>query len=50
MEELLRNTAGHAILMILSTLLAGLVLWAELVGGWEIRPGKIVEFNIPGQK
>ncbi|WP_235672940.1 styrene-oxide isomerase StyC [Mycolicibacterium hodleri] len=48
MEELQRKMAGHGILMIFSTLLAGLVLWAKLLGGWEIRPGKIVKFDVPG--
>lgn len=48
MESLQRRMAGHGILMIFSTLLAGLVLWAKLLGGWEVRPGKIVKFDIPG--
>lgn len=48
MERLQRKMAGHGILMIFATLLGGLVLWAKLLGGWEIRPGKIVKFEIPG--
>jgi hypothetical protein len=48
MEALQRKMAGHGILMIFSTLLAGLALWAKLLEGWEIRPGKIIKFNIPG--
>jgi styrene-oxide isomerase len=27
--------AGHGILMIFSTLIAGLVLWAKPLGGWD---------------
>ncbi|WP_235748303.1 styrene-oxide isomerase StyC [Nocardia coffeae] len=48
MEQLQRRMAGHGILMIFATLLGGLVLWAKLLGGWEVRPGKIVKFDIPG--
>lgn len=40
--------AGHGILMIFSTLLFGVFLWMNLVGGFEIVPGYILEFNIPG--
>ena len=48
METLQRKMAGHGILMIFSTLIAGLLLWIKLLGGWEIRPGKIINFDIPG--
>nr|WP_252189792.1 MULTISPECIES: hypothetical protein [unclassified Rhodococcus (in: high G+C Gram-positive bacteria)] len=48
METLQRKMAGHGILMIFSTLIAGLVLWAKLLGGWEVRPGRIVKFDVPG--
>jgi hypothetical protein len=40
--------AGHGILMIFSTLLFGVFLWMNLVGGFEIIPGYILEFNVPG--
>lgn len=40
--------AGHGILMILSTLIFGVFLWMNLVGGFEIVPGYILEFNVPG--
>lgn len=40
--------AGHGILMIFSTLLFGVFLWMHLVGGFEIIPGYILEFNVPG--
>ncbi|MFK4752452.1 MULTISPECIES: styrene-oxide isomerase StyC [Oceanospirillaceae] len=39
---------GHGILMILSTLIFGIGLWVNLVGGFELYPGYILEFNIPG--
>lgn len=40
--------AGHRILMILSTLIFGVFLWMNLVGGFEIVPGYIIHFNVPG--
>ena len=40
--------AGHGILMIFSTLLFGVFLWMNLVGGFEIVPGYIINFNVPG--
>lgn len=40
--------SGHGILMIFSTLLFGVFLWMNLVGGFEIVPGYILEFNVPG--
>lgn len=40
--------AGHGILMIFSTLLFGVFLWMNLVGGFEIVPGYILEFKVPG--
>jgi hypothetical protein len=40
--------AGHGILMIFSTLLAGLVRWAQLLAGWESRPGQAIKFNVAG--
>jgi len=43
-----RKMAGHGILMIFCTLLFGVGLWMHLVGGFEIIPGYIFEFHIPG--
>eukprot|EP00456_Euglypha_rotunda_P039773 TRINITY_DN3065_c0_g1_i25.p1 TRINITY_DN3065_c0_g1~~TRINITY_DN3065_c0_g1_i25.p1 ORF type:complete len:179 (+),score=40.71 TRINITY_DN3065_c0_g1_i25:314-850(+) len=43
-----RKMAGHGILMIFSTLAFGVGLWMHLVGGFEIVPGYIVHFNVPG--
>lgn len=40
--------SGHGVLMIFSTLLFGVFYWMNLVGGFEIIPGYIVEFNVPG--
>lgn len=39
---------GHGILMILCTLLFGVGLWMFLVGGFEIVPTYIINFNLPG--
>ncbi len=47
-KELQRKMAGHGVLMIFSTLLFGVFLWMNLVGGFEIIPGYILHFNIPG--
>ncbi|MFZ4824216.1 hypothetical protein CQW32_19975 [Pseudomonas putida] len=43
-----RKMAGHGILMIFCTLLFGVGLWMNLVGGFEIIPGYILEFHVPG--
>jgi styrene-oxide isomerase len=43
-----RKMAGHGILMIFCTLLFGVGLWMHLVGGFEIIPGYIIQFHIPG--
>jgi len=47
-NEFQRKMAGHGILMIFSTLAFGVGLWMHLVGGFEIVPGYIVHFNVPG--
>ena len=47
-NELQFRMSGHGILMIFSTLLFGVFLWMNLVGGFEIVPGYILHFNIPG--
>ncbi|WP_428415226.1 styrene-oxide isomerase StyC [Methylibium sp.] len=39
---------GHGVLMILATLLGGVGLWMFLVGGFEIVPGYILHFQLPG--
>ncbi|AWK76139.1 hypothetical protein CBI38_31980 (plasmid) [Rhodococcus oxybenzonivorans] len=48
MKTLERKMYGHGVLMIFSTLVFGLFLWMNLVGGFEIVPGYIIHFNIPG--
>lgn len=47
-SNLQRKMAGHGILMIFCTLLFGVGLWMHLVGGFEIVPGYILHFNVPG--
>jgi len=47
-KDLQRKMAGHGILMIFSTLAFGVALWMNLVGGFEIVPGYIIHFNVPG--
>jgi len=43
-----RVMVGHALLIMLSTLLVGLTLWASLLGGFEIYPGFVFNFQLPG--
>jgi styrene-oxide isomerase len=47
-NDLQRKMFGHGILMIFSTLLFGVALWMNLVGGFEIVPNYIIHFNVPG--
>lgn len=39
---------GHGLLMMFVALAMGLVLWVSLLGGFEIYPGYILHFNLPG--
>lgn len=48
MKALERKIYGHGVLMILSTLLFGLGLWMNLVGGFELVPGYFLHFKVPG--
>ena len=43
-----RTMAGHGILMIFFTLVFGVGLWMNLVGGFEVVPGYILHFKVPG--
>jgi len=43
-----RRMAGHGVLMIFCTLLFGLGLWMRLLGGFELFPGYMLHFNVPG--
>lgn len=47
-NQLQRTMAGHGVLMIFSTLAMGVGLWMHLVGGFEIVPGYILHFDVPG--
>ena len=39
---------GHGLLMMFVALAIGLLLWVSLLGGFEIYPGFILHFNLPG--
>jgi len=43
-----RVMIGHGALMIFSALVGGLGLWAYLLGGFEIVPGYVLSFQLPG--
>ncbi len=43
-----KRLVGHGILQIAATLLFGVGYWMKLVGGFEVVPGKIWHFNVPG--
>jgi len=47
-NNLQRRMSGHGILMIFCTLFFGVFLWMNLIGGFEIVPGYIIHFQIPG--
>jgi hypothetical protein len=48
LNSLQLKMAGHGILMIFCTLLFGVGLWMNLLGGFEIVPGYLLAFNVPG--
>jgi hypothetical protein len=48
MKTFQRKMYGHGVLMIFFTLLFGVFLWMNLVGGFELYPGYIIKFHIPG--
>lgn len=43
-----QRMAGHGVLMIFFTLLFGLGLWMKLLEGFELFPGYMLSFTIPG--
>jgi hypothetical protein len=43
-----QKMAGHGVLMIFCTLLFGLGLWMRLLDGFELWPGYLLHFSIPG--
>ena len=48
MRSLQRKMVGHGILQIFCTLLFGVFYWMKLVGGFEVVPGKTINFDVPG--
>ena len=48
MKTFQRKMYGHGVLMIFFTLVFGVFLWMNLVGGFELFPGYIIQFHIPG--
>ena len=47
-KPLQRIMIGHGLLMMFVALAIGLLLWVSLLGGFEIYPGFILHFNLPG--
>lgn len=47
-EQVQRSMIGHGVLIMLMALVAGLGLWMSLLGGFEIVPGYIFQFDLPG--
>lgn len=47
-QALQRVMIGHGALMIATALLGGVGLWMFLLGGFEIIPGYIIHFQLPG--
>ena len=43
-----RIMIGHGLLMMFVALAIGLLLWVSLLGGFEIYPGYILNFNLSG--
>lgn len=43
-----RQMIGHGLLVMTMTLVAGLGLWTFLLGGFELVPGYIIHFQLPG--
>ena len=48
LSDFQKKMSGHGIMMIFATLAFGVALWMHLDGGFEIVPGYIVHFNVPG--
>lgn len=47
-NDLQKQWYGHGVLMILATLVGGLGYWIFLLGGFELVPGYILHFQLPG--
>ena len=48
MDRRQRNMVGHGAIVSLLALLAGFGLLMELIGGFEVMPGTILAFDLPG--
>jgi len=48
--RLRRNLLGHGAWMMLSSLIGGIGLWCYILGGFEIVPGYVLKFNLPGSE
>lgn len=48
MNDMQKQWYGHGVLMILATLVGGLGYWIFLLGGFELVPGYILHFQLPG--
>ncbi len=48
LSSLQRVMIGHSMLIMFVTLVAGLGLWMSLLGGFELIPGTIIHFQLPG--
>jgi len=50
LKETQKKWCGHGVLMMLATLLGGVGYWIFIVGGFEVFPGHIIEFSLPGSE
>lgn len=48
LNEIQKKWYGNGVLMILCTLLGGVAYWVHLIGGFELCPGYILQFQLPG--
>lgn len=48
LREVQKQWFGHGVLMICVALLGGVGLWMFLIGGFEVVPGYILHFQLPG--
>ena len=50
LKDTQRKWFGHGVLIMLATLIGGVGYWMFIVGGFEIFPGHIIEFSMPGSE
>ncbi|TAM12865.1 MAG: hypothetical protein EPN72_12280 [Nevskiaceae bacterium] len=48
LKQVQKQWFGHGILMLLAALIGGVGLWMFLLGGFEIVPGYMLHFQLPG--